>query len=52
MRAYLRVNYPELVTELPTIEKGHILAPTKPGIGTTLLPDVRQRAGATVRLSR
>ncbi len=52
VRAYLRVNYPELVTELPTIEAGHILAPTKPGIGTTLLPDVRQRAGATVRLSR
>jgi L-alanine-DL-glutamate epimerase-like enolase superfamily enzyme len=52
VRAYLRVNYPELVTDVPTIEKGHILAPTKPGIGTTLLPDVRKRAGAVVRESR
>jgi L-alanine-DL-glutamate epimerase-like enolase superfamily enzyme len=48
VRAYLRVNYPELVTELPTIERGHILAPTKPGLGTMLLPDVRTRPGATV----
>ena len=52
VRAYLRVNYPELVTELPVIEKGHILAPTKPGIGTSLLPDVRKREGAVVRESR
>jgi galactonate dehydratase len=52
VRAYLRVNYPDLVTELPTIEAGHILAPTKPGIGTTLLPDVRTREGAVVRISK
>ncbi|MCE9560709.1 MAG: mandelate racemase/muconate lactonizing enzyme family protein [Planctomycetes bacterium] len=52
VRAYLRVNYPELVTDLPVIEKGHILAPTKPGIGTTMLPDVRKRDGAVVRESR
>jgi L-alanine-DL-glutamate epimerase-like enolase superfamily enzyme len=52
VRAYLRVNYPELVTELPTIEQGQILAPTKPGLGTTLLPDVRTRAGATVVVTR
>ncbi len=52
VRAYLRVNYPELVTELPTVEAGHILAPTKPGIGTTLLPDIRTRPGAVVRVSR
>ena len=52
VRAYLRVNYPELVTELPVIEKGHILAPTKPGIGTTLLPDMRRREGAVVRETR
>jgi galactonate dehydratase len=48
VRAYLRVNYPDLVTELPAIEKGHILAPTKPGLGTALLPDVRKRPGAKV----
>jgi galactonate dehydratase len=48
VRAYLRVNYPELVTEVVTVEDGHILAPTKPGLGTTLLPDVRQREDASV----
>ncbi|MFO0806333.1 MAG: mandelate racemase/muconate lactonizing enzyme family protein [Gemmataceae bacterium] len=52
VRAYLRVNYPELATELPTVESGHILAPTKPGIGTTLHPDIRKREGAVVRVSR
>jgi galactonate dehydratase len=52
VRAYLRVNYPDIVTELPTIEKGHILAPTKPGLGTTLLPDLRKRKGAVVRVSK
>lgn len=30
VRAYLRVNYPELATELPTVESGHILAPRNP----------------------
>jgi L-alanine-DL-glutamate epimerase-like enolase superfamily enzyme len=49
VRAYLRVSYPELVTELPVVEDGHILAPTRPGLGTTLLPDLRQREGAIVR---
>jgi L-alanine-DL-glutamate epimerase-like enolase superfamily enzyme len=52
VRAYLRVNYPEIVTDLPVIENGHILAPTKPGLGTTLLPDVRKRDGAVARESR
>jgi len=52
VRAYLRVNYPDLVTELPTVENGHILAPTKPGIGTTIHPDLRSREGAIVRVSR
>jgi L-alanine-DL-glutamate epimerase-like enolase superfamily enzyme len=52
VRAYLRVNYPEMVTELPLIESGHILAPTRPGLGTTLLPDARAREGAVVRVSR
>jgi len=52
VRAYMRVNYPEMVTELPIVEKGHILAPTTPGIGTTMLPDVRTREGVVVRESR
>lgn len=48
VRAYLRVTYPDMVTEGITIEDGHILAPTGPGIGTSLLPDLRTRADATV----
>jgi galactonate dehydratase len=51
VRAYLRVNYPDLVTDLPAIENGHFLAPTKPGLGTALLPDLRTRPGVTVRES-
>ncbi len=52
VRAYMRINYPELVTELPTLENGHFHAPTKPGLGTSLLPDVRTREGAIVRVSQ
>ncbi len=52
VRAYLRVNYPDLVTELPAVEAGHILAPTAPGLGTALLPDIRTRPGADVRVTR
>jgi galactonate dehydratase len=52
VRAYLRINYPEIATELPTIVGGQILAPTKPGLGTALLPDVRKRDGATVGVTQ
>jgi galactonate dehydratase len=52
VRACLCVNYPELVTELPTIEAGHIPVPTKPGLGTTLLPDLREPAGVQVQITR
>jgi galactonate dehydratase len=48
VRAYLRVTYPELVTDEVTVTDGHILAPTKPGIGTTLLPDVRKRPDVSI----
>lgn len=51
VRAYLRVNYPDLATDLPAIERGHILAPTRPGLGSALLPDLRHRPGAVVRKS-
>ena len=47
VRAYLRVTYPDMVTDIPVVERGQILAPTKPGIGTSLLPDVRGREGVT-----
>ena len=52
VRAYLHANYPDMVTELPIMKAGHILAPTAPGIGTTLLPDIRKRPGVEVRITR
>jgi L-alanine-DL-glutamate epimerase-like enolase superfamily enzyme len=51
VRAYLHVTYPEMVTEPITVEGGHILAPTGPGLGTTLLPAVRHRPDATCVVS-
>ena len=48
LRSYLRVTYPNFVTQVPTVEKGHILAPSSPGIGSALLPDVRTRDGVSV----
>jgi L-alanine-DL-glutamate epimerase-like enolase superfamily enzyme len=48
VRAYLRTFYVDLVTNLPEIVDGHILAPTGPGLGTRLQPDVPTRRGATV----
>ena len=51
VRAYLRINYPQLATEGVVVEQGHILAPTKPGLGTALLPDVRTRPDVTIRVS-
>ena len=40
--------YPELVTESVVIQDGHILAPTAPGLGTALLPDLARRPDATL----
>lgn len=51
VRAYLRVNYPDLVTHLPEIVDGHILAPTAPGLGTAPLPGLGDRPSATVRVT-
>ena len=52
VRAYLSTWYRDLVTELPVVENGMVRAPTAPGLGTALLPDVRARPGAVVRESR
>jgi galactonate dehydratase len=49
VRATLATWYRELVTELPVIRAGMALAPTAPGLGTRLLPDVARRADAVVR---
>jgi L-alanine-DL-glutamate epimerase-like enolase superfamily enzyme len=51
LRSYLRITYPNMVTEVPVVEDGHILAPTAAGIGTTILPELRTRDDATVRVS-
>jgi L-alanine-DL-glutamate epimerase-like enolase superfamily enzyme len=48
LRSYLRITYPNLVTEIVQVEDGHILAPTAPGLGTTLLPEVRERPDVTI----
>lgn len=44
--------YPELVTDLPDINHGMVHAPTRPGLGTALRPEVRQREDAIVRETR
>jgi L-alanine-DL-glutamate epimerase-like enolase superfamily enzyme len=51
VRAYYTGWYSELVTVLPTIDNGRIRPPDGPGLGTTLRPDLRQRADARVRSS-
>jgi L-alanine-DL-glutamate epimerase-like enolase superfamily enzyme len=51
LRSYLRITYPDLVTEVVKVVDGHIPAPTAPGLGTTLLPDVRKRPDVTIQES-
>ena len=43
--------YRELVTDLPSIRNGMALAPTAPGLGTRLQPQVYARDDARIRLS-
>lgn len=52
VRAYLRTWYQELVPGSVIVQDGHILPPEAPGIGTTLLPEVRRRADASVQVTR
>lgn len=51
VRAFYYGWYQELVTVLPEIEHGSIKPLTGSGLGTRLQPDIRKRAGATVRRS-
>ena len=51
VRAYYTGWYKELVTDLPTIENGYMDLPAKPGLGTELRPDLRDRPDAHVRAS-
>jgi L-alanine-DL-glutamate epimerase-like enolase superfamily enzyme len=52
VRATLATWYRDLVTVLPVLEHGMVQAPTAPGLGTALLPDVRRRQDAIVRETR
>lgn len=49
VRATLATWYRDLVTELPTIRDGLVLAPDAPGLGTALRPEVKRRDDAIVR---
>jgi L-alanine-DL-glutamate epimerase-like enolase superfamily enzyme len=40
LRSHLRMRYPELVSALPKIVNGRILAPGGTGLGTELNPDL------------
>lgn len=51
VRATLATWYRDLVTELPDIRGGLVQAPTLPGLGTTLKPEVRVRKDAVIRVS-
>jgi L-alanine-DL-glutamate epimerase-like enolase superfamily enzyme len=48
VRAYIRTWYSDVVPHSVVVDKGAILPPTAPGIGTTLLPDVLARPDATI----
>ncbi len=52
VRATLATWYRELVTELPVLKHGMAQAPAAPGLGTALLPGIRQRSDVTVRETR
>jgi galactonate dehydratase len=51
VRATLATWCRDLVTELPVLRSGMVQAPTAPGLGTALRPEVRGRKDATVRES-
>jgi L-alanine-DL-glutamate epimerase-like enolase superfamily enzyme len=52
VRATLATWYRDLVTELPVLRGGMVQAPTAPGLGTALRPEVLRREDATVRVTQ
>ena len=46
VRAYYTGWYKELVTELPEVSEGHVSPSDGPGLGTELLPGLRERPDA------
>ena len=51
VRATLATWYQDLVTDLPVLRQGRVLAPTVPGLGARLRPEVKLRDDAKVRQS-
>lgn len=49
VRANMATWYKDLVTDLPKVEKGMLQLPQKPGIGTSLRPEIREREDAIIR---
>ena len=49
VRAFYHGWYQDVVTALPPLDQGYIRPPSGPGLGLDLLPDISDRAGATVR---
>ncbi|WP_138472711.1 mandelate racemase/muconate lactonizing enzyme family protein [Poseidonocella sp. HB161398] len=52
VRATISTWYRDLVTELPPLEQGLFGLPAAPGLGTALMPGLRERPDATVRETR
>jgi L-alanine-DL-glutamate epimerase-like enolase superfamily enzyme len=52
VRAYYTGWYKELVTALPSVADGHVSPPDGPGLGTDLLPGLRERPDAHLRTSK
>ena len=52
VRAYYTGWYRELVTDLPRIEDGMVFPTEGPGLGTELLPGLRERPDASVVTSK
>ncbi len=52
VRAYYTGWYKELVTALPSVADGHLKPPEGPGLGTDLLPGLRERPDAHLRTSK
>jgi L-alanine-DL-glutamate epimerase-like enolase superfamily enzyme len=52
VRAYISTWYQELVTDLPVVEHGVVQAPTAPGLGTALRPEVKRAPDVIIRESR
>lgn len=52
VRAFYTGWYRELVTTVPEMVDGHVLASGTPGLGLELLPEVPRRPDAIVRISK